>query len=75
MTALCHAEFALTEADYFLAILHSEKKARIAAIDYLVGHARWFRGPSGKKLLDAIDRWAGERKRRTQGATLMGAKD
>ncbi len=28
MTALCHAEFALTEADYFLGVLHSEEKAR-----------------------------------------------
>ena len=28
MTALCHAEFALTETDYFLSVLHSEEKAR-----------------------------------------------
>ncbi len=28
MTALCHAEFALTEADYFLSALHSEENAR-----------------------------------------------
>jgi nicotinamide mononucleotide transporter len=28
MTALCHAEFALSEADYFLGVLHSEEKAR-----------------------------------------------
>ena len=27
MTALCHAEFALSEADYFLGVLHSEEKA------------------------------------------------
>jgi Ser/Thr protein kinase RdoA (MazF antagonist) len=63
MTALCHAEFALTEADYFLGVLHSKEKARIAAIDYLVGHARWFRGAGGKRLLDAIGRWAATRKR------------
>ena len=44
MTALCHAEFALSEADYFLSALHSEEKARVASDDYLVGHARWFRG-------------------------------
>ncbi len=31
MTALCHAEFALTEADYFLGVLHSEEKARLAS--------------------------------------------
>jgi Ser/Thr protein kinase RdoA (MazF antagonist) len=61
MTALCHAEFALTEADYFLGVLHSEEKARVASIDYLVGHARWFRGLGGGKLLDALRRWAEKR--------------
>jgi Ser/Thr protein kinase RdoA (MazF antagonist) len=67
MTALCHAEFALTEADYFGAVLHSEEKTRLAADDYLVGHARWFRGAGGKKLLDAIGRWAETRGRRPEG--------
>ena len=33
MTALCHAEFALTEADYFLGVLHSEEKARVGLDD------------------------------------------
>ena len=65
MTALCHAEFALTEADYFLGVLHSEEKARVASHDYLVGHARWFRGAGGSKLLDAICAWATARERRT----------
>jgi Ser/Thr protein kinase RdoA (MazF antagonist) len=61
ITALCHAEFALTEADYFLAALHAPEKARVASIDYLVGHARWFRSPGGRELLDAIRRWAEKR--------------
>lgn len=61
MAALCHAEFALTEADYFLSVLHSEQKARVASHDYLVGHARWFRGRGGRRLLDAIGQWAGAR--------------
>lgn len=61
MTALCHAEFALSEADYFRGVLHSEEKARMASIDYLVGHARWFCGVGGRKLLDAIGRWAERR--------------
>jgi Ser/Thr protein kinase RdoA (MazF antagonist) len=65
MTALCHAEFALTEADYFLGVLHSKEKARLASMDYLVGHARWFRSTGGKKLLDAIRRWAAKRERHT----------
>jgi hypothetical protein len=73
MTALCHAEFALTEADYLLGVLHSEEKARVASIDYLLGHARWFRGVGGKKLLEAIDRWAETRKPR--GAAPMGAEE
>jgi Ser/Thr protein kinase RdoA (MazF antagonist) len=63
MTALCHAEFALTEADYYLGVLHSKEKARMASVDYLVGHARWFRGAGGKRLLDAIGCWAENRKR------------
>jgi Ser/Thr protein kinase RdoA (MazF antagonist) len=67
MIALCHAEFALTEADYFIGVLHSEDEARVALIDYLIGHARWFRGAGGKKLLDAIRRWAGTRKRQPLG--------
>lgn len=58
MTALCHAEFALTEADYFLGVLHSAENARVCSENYLVGHARWFRGACGTRLLDAITRWA-----------------
>ena len=73
MTALCHAEFAFSEADYFRGVLHSEEKARVASIDYLVGHARWFRGAGGEKLLNAIQRWAGMRER--QEAAPVGAED
>lgn len=57
MTALCHAEFALSEADYFLGVLHSEEKARMAYDGWLVGHARWFHD-AGRELLDALRRWA-----------------
>jgi Ser/Thr protein kinase RdoA (MazF antagonist) len=63
MTALCHAEFALSETDYFLRVLHSEDKAWFACEGYLVGHARWFRG-AGEKLLDAIRAWAETRGRK-----------
>jgi Ser/Thr protein kinase RdoA (MazF antagonist) len=68
MTALCHAEFALTEADYFLGVLHSEEKARVASDDYLVGHARWFRGAGGARLLDALHGWADARHPDSHGA-------
>ena len=60
MTALCHAEFALSEADYFLGTLHSEEKAAMAYDGWLVGHARWFRG-SGRRLIDALRRRPGTR--------------
>jgi Ser/Thr protein kinase RdoA (MazF antagonist) len=58
MTALCHAEFALSEADYFLGVLHSRDKARMAHDGWLVGHARWFAGAAGRQLLSAIGQWA-----------------
>jgi Ser/Thr protein kinase RdoA (MazF antagonist) len=64
MLALCHVEFALTEADYFLGVLHSPEKARIATNDYLVGHAKWFRGPGSHTLLDPLRRWAETRRPR-----------
>jgi Ser/Thr protein kinase RdoA (MazF antagonist) len=54
MTALCHAEFALTEADYFLGVLDSPEKARMATEGYLVGHAQWFCSAYGHELLDAL---------------------
>jgi Ser/Thr protein kinase RdoA (MazF antagonist) len=68
MTALCHAEFALSETDYFLSVLHSEEKAPMACDGWLVGHARWFRCAGGKRLLDAIRQWAEKRARRDEVA-------
>jgi Ser/Thr protein kinase RdoA (MazF antagonist) len=65
MTALGHAEFALSETNYFLSVLHSEEKARLACEGWLVGHARWFHSAGGKKLLNAIGRWGDARNRRT----------
>jgi Ser/Thr protein kinase RdoA (MazF antagonist) len=56
MTALCHAEFALSESDYFLKVLHSEEKGRMAYDGWLRGHARWFRSSAGQPLLDALRR-------------------
>ena len=67
MVALCHAEFALSEADYFLGNLHSEEKAAMAYDGWLVGHARWFQGP-GQKLIDAIRDWANTHERRSKEA-------
>jgi Ser/Thr protein kinase RdoA (MazF antagonist) len=58
MTALCHAEFALSEADYFAGVLKSEEKAAMAYDGWLVGHARWFHSRAGERLLDWIAQWA-----------------
>lgn len=58
MTALCHAEFALSEAEYFCRILHDREKTRLAVADYLLGHACWYRGKGGARLLAAINAWA-----------------
>jgi Ser/Thr protein kinase RdoA (MazF antagonist) len=65
MLALCHAEFALSETDYFLSALNSEEKAWYACEGYLVLHARWWRGAGGK-LLDALRAWAASRERDLQ---------
>ncbi len=64
MTALCHAEFALSEADYFLGVLHSRDKARMAHDGWLVGHARWLTSAAGRQLLNAIEQWATSHPRR-----------
>jgi Ser/Thr protein kinase RdoA (MazF antagonist) len=58
MLALCHAEFALSEAAYFAGILQSAEKAAMAYDGWLVGHARWFHSQAGGRLLDAIAQWA-----------------
>ena len=67
MTALCHAEFALSEADYFLTVLQSQEKAFMASDGWLVGHARWFLGAGGRTLSDAIRQWAERHNRRPRG--------
>jgi Ser/Thr protein kinase RdoA (MazF antagonist) len=67
MTALCHAEFALSEAGYFLGNLHSEERAAMAYDGWLVGHARWFRG-AGRRVIDALRQWANTRRAEEAGA-------
>lgn len=66
MMALCHAEFALSETDYFLSVLHSQEKAYMACEGYLVSHARWFRG-AGNMLLEALRVWESTRGRQLHG--------
>jgi Ser/Thr protein kinase RdoA (MazF antagonist) len=58
MLPLVHAEFALSETDYFLRILRSDEKASIAWEGYFLGHADWFRSDAGRRLLDRLESWA-----------------
>lgn len=60
---IVHAEFALSEADYFLRVLHSPDRAELAVNGYFLGHAAWFRTENGKRLLDALENWAPNRAR------------
>ena len=71
MTALCHAEFALSEAEYFLSVLRSEEKGPLAYDGWLVGHARWFHSTAGSHLLATIDRWAQKRKPLVKKAAVL----
>lgn len=49
-----HVDFALSETEYFHAITGSRNNADIAYDVFLRGHAAWFAGPSGCRLLRAI---------------------
>ena len=61
MLPLVHCEFALSETDYFLSVLHSEERAYLGYEGYFLGHAEWFRGEQGRRLLDWLNRWAEDR--------------
>ncbi|GGS82624.1 phosphotransferase enzyme family protein [Streptomyces cinerochromogenes] len=52
---LVHAEFALSEMDYFHGVTRSPENARLA-YEYYVGHAEWFSGADGRRLLDRLSR-------------------
>jgi len=65
MLPLVHCEFALSETDYFLSILHSNEKAFLAYEGYFLAHARWFVGSQGRRLLDHLRRWAEGRARKS----------
>jgi Ser/Thr protein kinase RdoA (MazF antagonist) len=60
---LVHAEFALSEAEYFLRVLKSEERAALAWDGYFLGHAAWFRSDAGRRLLDHLEAWASGRHR------------
>jgi Ser/Thr protein kinase RdoA (MazF antagonist) len=51
---LVHADFALGEVAYFDAVVGSRASADLAYDGYLLGHARWFCGGEGQRLLAHI---------------------
>lgn len=51
-----HLDFALSELEYFSAVLASPDRARLTYDTYLVGHARFFSQPGGRALLDLLRR-------------------
>jgi Ser/Thr protein kinase RdoA (MazF antagonist) len=73
---LVHAEFALSETDYFIRILNSPEKADVAYKTFLLGHANWFSAEAGKRLMDHLSRWANEKPpeaRKNQSAPVTPA--
>jgi Ser/Thr protein kinase RdoA (MazF antagonist) len=55
---LVHAEFALSETDYYLRVLKSDQRAPFAWDGYFLGHAAWFGSDNGRRLLDQLSAWA-----------------
>jgi Ser/Thr protein kinase RdoA (MazF antagonist) len=62
-----HLEYALSEVEYFSAVIGSPGHADLAYDTYLLGHARWFEGPAGAALLERL------RKRATARTKAMGS--
>ncbi|MFC6840186.1 phosphotransferase enzyme family protein [Xanthomonas theicola] len=55
---LAHADFALSEIEYFAGITGSDANADIAYRRYLLGHADWFGDDEGQRLLRHLRRRA-----------------
>jgi Ser/Thr protein kinase RdoA (MazF antagonist) len=53
---LCHAEYELSEIDYFLSVVPggSEKNAEIAYRDWFLGHAEWAQSEDGQAFLGLL---------------------
>lgn len=64
MLPIVHCEFALSETDYFLSILNSPGKAYLAYEGYFLGHAQWFLGEQGQRLLHHLEERADRSLRR-----------
>ena len=53
LLALCHADYALSEIDYFRGVTGSAANTELA-YRYLVDHTAWFAGPAGARFLDRL---------------------
>ncbi|HWX67035.1 MAG TPA: phosphotransferase [Rhodanobacter sp.] len=51
---LVHVDFALSEVEYYHAIIGSRANADVAYDTFLRGHAAWFGTPPGQRLLQSI---------------------
>ncbi len=49
-----HVDYALSEVEYFHAVVRSPANAQLAYQDYLLGHLEWFAGPAGTELCSYI---------------------
>jgi len=49
-----HLEYALSEIEYFVEIVHSQANANLAYTGYLIGHTRWYGEAAGSALLDHL---------------------
>ncbi|MES3042399.1 phosphotransferase enzyme family protein [Sphingomonas faeni] len=52
---LVHLEFALSEIDYFTAVVEDPASAVLAWDGYLIGHAEWFLSDAARSFLRAIE--------------------
>jgi Ser/Thr protein kinase RdoA (MazF antagonist) len=66
---LVHAEFALSEADYFFGITGCRENADLAFETFLLGHACWFGTAEGRDLLAHV---SGKRRRNRRVGTGLG---
>jgi Ser/Thr protein kinase RdoA (MazF antagonist) len=49
-----HVEYALSEVEYFAAVVGSAENTDLAYGGYLLGHCRWFAGAAGQAVLDRL---------------------
>lgn len=54
LMSVVHLELALSEVDYFAGVVGSRASADLAYESYLLGHAAFFSGPSGRAVTQAL---------------------